>query len=121
MSAQWKRQGLGTASTTWQCADSAASATSVDIGRWVMPNTTRRRGNGLAGVAPPSSAATKRRCNWGRVVARSDSLSGASSSRHSAACQRWSAGSGGLAAGGSASVRGSVSWPSAQAASQSLR
>jgi hypothetical protein len=48
MSAQWKRQGLGTASTTWLWRDRAASSSSVGRGTWVMPNSTTRRGKGPA-------------------------------------------------------------------------
>ena len=92
-----------------------------------MPNSTTRRGSAGSAVLPAGAAANaasvakKRCCSCGRVAARSAGLSGSSSARHSAACQRWSGGSAGASAAACSVLRGRVSWPAAQAASQSLR
>jgi len=80
------------ASRTWHRCDKAASACKVCMGMWVIPNTTTRLAMGVTGATPESNAACSRRCSCDRVLARSGSLSCASSSRHSELCQICSGG-----------------------------
>ncbi len=70
ISAQWKRQGFGTASTTSIRVDSAASASSVCGARCDAPNSTTRRGRPANDAAGSASASTKARWMSGRGASR---------------------------------------------------
>ena len=126
VSAQWKRQGLGTAISTCVWADSAAIASSVWCGMWVVPNSTTRRGSAAISSAPcaPGPACSACRncwCSSARVACCCAGSSAASAARHSAGCQRWSSGTGGAPCAELARAGRSTSWPAAQSCSQSLR
>ena len=117
VSAQWKRQGLGTASSTWVWGASAASRASVLLGSCAMPNTTTRRATGRLPGSAWASAASTRWCNWGRVACRCSGDKPASNARHNTGCH--------AAPGGRANAApwglGKWSRPLAHASSQSGR